>query len=130
MQNIQLLLELTAENKIKFRELVKKYHPDRGGDTETAKRIINAKDSDEAVESLYRELILGKTEQEKPKQTEQEPFGSSSPKDAPFGSSWTWKDSERWKDRFSSKEERDEWHEKVKAKREKRERKERRRQRR
>ena len=122
MDNIRLLLELTAENKVRFRELVMKYHPDRGGDTEIAKRIINAKDSDEAVESLYRELILGKTEQE--------PFRSSSPKDAPFGSSWTWKDSERWKDRFSSKEERDIWHEKVKAKRKNRERKERQRQRR
>ena len=118
MQNIQLLLELTAENKARFRELVMKYHPDRGGDTEIAKRIINAKDSDEAVESLYRELILGKTEQEKPKQTY-----TYKKQEKPF-------DSERWKDRFSSKQERDVWHEKVKAKREKRERKERRRQRR
>lgn len=172
MDNIKLLLEITAENKTKFREMAKKFHPDKGGDLETAKRIMNAKDSDRAVEELYDELILGKKKQKWKTPPEHEPEKepdedelrkareeyqkakeerqkwreayergrksreqkrSSSTKDAPFGSSWTWSDSEkneRWKDRFSSEEERDTWHERVKAKRDKRSHRERKRQRR
>ena len=107
MINYILTEELSAKNKKKFRELISKYHPDKGGDLETSKRVISAKSSDKAVEDLYKELITGK--KEKPKQTE--------------------KPKEKWQERFSSKEERDKWHEKVKTKREKRRQRERKKQR-
>lgn len=116
-------------NKKKFREMAKRFHPDAKGDEETMKRI-NSADTDKAVEDLYNELMGGKKEEkpkeEKPKKEKQE---WSSPKDAPFGSSWSWSDKESWKDHFSSQKERDEWHEKVKRKRAKRSAKERQKQR-
>lgn len=117
MYNI-LLEELSAENKKKFRELARKYHPDVGGDEEIAKRINNAKESDERVEELYRELILNKAPKETPRKTYR-PEPSAPPKT----------DTQRWKDKFSSKEERDEWHEEIKRKRQQRSEKVRRQQR-
>jgi len=46
------------ESKKKFIEMIKKYHPDVGGDIKIAQKINNAKDrGDEAVDKLYAELI-------------------------------------------------------------------------
>lgn len=123
VMRIFLLEELSTENKRRFRELVRKYHPDTGGDEENAKKIINAKNSDEKVESLYRELILKRTTEEpKSKKYYSDKEQSSSSKDTPF--------SYKWKEKFSSEQERDEWHEKVKSRRRKRQEKARRKQRR
>lgn len=97
-------------NKKKFREMAKRFHPDAKGDEETMKRI-NSADTDKAVEDLYNELMGGKKEEKQE---------WSSPKDASSGKSSSRPDKERWKDRFSSQEERDKWHEKVKRKRAKR----------
>lgn len=64
MQNIKLLLELTAESKEKYRKMSRIFHPDKEetGDEEIMIKINNAKDmnSDKAIQDLYDELILGK----------------------------------------------------------------------
>ena len=64
MQNIKLLLELTAESKEKYRKMSRIFHPDKEetGDEEIMKEINKAKDmdSDKAIQDLYDELILGK----------------------------------------------------------------------
>lgn len=44
------------ENRKKFRELVMKYHPDKGGDNSIMARINASKVSDEVFERLYNEL--------------------------------------------------------------------------
>ena len=47
----------TQEARNYYKELVKKYHPDKGGDVEKMKRINAAKDvGDEALRKIYREL--------------------------------------------------------------------------
>ena len=44
----------SSESKSKWRKLVFKYHPDKGGDIRTAQRINAAKDKgDDAVDRLY-----------------------------------------------------------------------------
>ena len=47
-----------------YRELVKKYHPDRGGDAEKIKVINNLKDAekvkDKEIKKLYKQWIGGK----------------------------------------------------------------------
>ncbi len=62
-----LLEEITSpEAKKKFKELVKKYHPDVGGSTETTKKINIAKDKgDRALLRLYKELTGKKIKKEK-----------------------------------------------------------------
>tara|TARA_Y100000310_G_scaffold345026_1_gene461254 strand:- start:81 stop:884 length:804 start_codon:yes stop_codon:yes gene_type:complete len=64
VKNMNILEALSSqEAKKKFRELIKKYHPDIGGDDKTTKRITAAKDSgDNALIALYRELT-GKKEE-------------------------------------------------------------------
>jgi len=109
MQTIKLLLELTDENKKKFRKMTQEFHPDKKtGSEEIMKKINASKDSDKAVEELYDELILGKTpsSKQKPKQkprqeTRQEP--RQEPKQEP-------KQEPR-------QEPRQNWHEKVKKRR-------------
>lgn len=44
------------ENKVLFKQLMKKYHPDVGGDEEKAKGLLNARVSDSAFESFVKEL--------------------------------------------------------------------------
>ena len=66
------------KNKKKFRELVKKYHPDKGGeDEETIKRINHAKRSDKDFEAFLKDFLNDKKE-ESPKE--------ESPKEKPFKS--------------------------------------------
>jgi len=48
---------ISDELKPKYRELSKKFHPDKGGDSKTMERINNAVDKgDEAFQSIYKEL--------------------------------------------------------------------------
>lgn len=77
--NMKILESLSSqEAKKKFRELVKKYHPDVGGSTKTTKRITAAKDSgDNALIALHRELT-GR----KPKEEKEQPKKSKTDKEA------------------------------------------------
>lgn len=49
------------ENKALFRELVKKYHPDAGGDPEIMKKLNASRNSDSEFEKFVNELIGKKT---------------------------------------------------------------------
>ena len=53
------------EIKVMYKELVKKYHPDVGGNPEVMKRINIAKDvGDEAMRHIYNELIKKENKKE------------------------------------------------------------------
>jgi len=52
----------SPEAKKMYRELSKKFHPDKSGNVETQKKINIAKDKgDTALAKLYKELIKDKT---------------------------------------------------------------------
>lgn len=56
------LEEMLASPEVKamYKELVKKYHPDVGGDQEVMKRVNNAKDKgDDEIIDLYNQLVMG-----------------------------------------------------------------------
>lgn len=48
------------ENKKAFRELVMKYHPDRGGDEDVMKKLTNAADKGDKAFEDFRDELLGK----------------------------------------------------------------------
>ena len=70
MMNLNNLLEeiTSPEAKKKFRELLKKYHPDIGGSTETTKKIVQARhEGEDAIFKLYKELTGKKIKKPKEK---------------------------------------------------------------
>lgn len=68
--------ELTKqENKKAFRELVMKYHPDRGGDEIIMKRITSAADKgDSAFENFRDELLANDKDYDWRKDMEDDPY--------------------------------------------------------